>query len=76
MSSWTPDSTADVLLHQKDTDRTETVIYPFTRYKNVFASPTVVEDPDTNYGAPFHLLRTGTEKVTVNWIKKYCGNIV
>ena len=39
-----PASVSDVLLHNRDTDRTETVILPITRYNNVMNAPKVISD--------------------------------
>lgn len=71
-----PTSVSDVLLHTKDTDRTERVIMPITRYQNVLSSPNIVTDVDEVPGAPFHLLITDSEELTAADIRKLCGRIV
>lgn len=71
-----PASTSDVLLHLKDSDRTERVILPFTRYANIMSAPNVVTDGDEIYGAPFHLLHTKTEVVSADYIRRLCGRIL
>ena len=58
MPSKIPMTVSDTLLHIKDSDTTENVILPITRYDNVMNSPRVVTDGD-NIGAPFVLLKTG-----------------
>lgn len=71
-----PASVSDTLLHIKETDRTERVILPITRYENVLSAPTVVTDVDEVYGAPFLILETGEEKVSAETIRTLCGRIV
>lgn len=71
-----PSSVTDVLLHSKDTDRTERVIMPITRYANVLSAPNIVEDVDEVPGAPFHLLATETELLSTSDIRKLCGRVV
>ena len=56
MPSKIPMTVSDTLLHIKDSDTTENVILPITRYDNVMNSPRVVTDGD-NIGAPFVLLK-------------------
>lgn len=69
-------SASDYLLHGKDSDRTERIILPITRYGNILSAPSVVtEDIEVN-GAPFHLLKTGTVKLTAEEIHYLCGHIV
>lgn len=76
MSTYRPDTTTDVLLHQRDNDRGETIMYPFTRYDNVFSAPKVVQQLDENFGAPFHFYETGTEQVPLAELRRMVGNIV
>lgn len=66
----------DVLLHHKNTDRGETVILPITRYQNIMSGPNVVTDSDEVPGAPFHLLKTDTEDMTIEEVRKLCGGII
>ena len=70
-----PQSVSDVLLHQKDGSLIERVVLPITRYDNVMNSPRVVTDGD-NIGAPFVLLKTEEEIVSIEMIRKLCGGVV
>lgn len=71
-----PMSVSDTLLHDKDSDRTERVILPITRYVNVLNSPKVVENGGEILGAPFSLIATDTETLTVSDIRKYCDTLI
>lgn len=67
----------DVLIHQKDTDRTERVVFPYTRYRNVLSAPNVVTtDIEIGEGAPFHLLKTGKITLTEKQILNMCGDLI
>ena len=69
-------SVSDYLLHGKDSDRTERIILPITKYGNILSAPSVVtEDTEVN-GAPCHLLKQGTVKLTAEEIRDLCGDIV
>ena len=70
-----PGSASDVLLHAKDSDRSERVIFPITRYDNVLSSPKMVEDVNTSFGAPFLLLQTEEVELTEDEIYNLCGPI-
>ena len=67
---------SDVLMHQKDTSETERVVFPITRYRNLLSAPSVVTDSDEIYGAPFHLLETEEEEMSVSEIRKLVGFII
>lgn len=75
-----PASVSDVLLHMKETDNCcngdERVILPITRYDNVMSAPNVVSSPTEVAGAPFLLLRTGADALSVEDIRKLCGDII
>lgn len=71
-----PVSVSDVLFHHKDTDRTERIAMPITRYANVLNSPKVVKTGNQVLGAPFALMQTGTEVVTAEEIRRLCGPIL
>ena len=75
MPSKIPMTVSDTLLHIKDSDTTENVILPITRYDNVMNSPRVVTDGD-NIGAPFVLLKTDEEAISIETLRKLCGGIV
>lgn len=70
-----PMTVSDTLLHVKDSDTTESVILPITRYDNVMNSPRVVTD-GSNIGAPFVLLKTDEEYITLEELRKLCGGII
>ena len=76
MARQVPMAASDVLLHQKDTDRTERIALPFTRYANVFNAPRVVNDVDDIAGAPFFLLETDKETLSDTEIRRICGDIL
>ena len=65
-----PASVSDVLLHNRDTDRTETVILPITRYNNVMNAPKVISDISATNGASFMLLTTETEVLDTAKLRK------
>lgn len=71
-----PASVSDVLLHDKNTDRTERVIMPITRYKNVLNAPALVTSAQSLKGAPFLLLQTGTDTLSTAELRKLVGDIV
>lgn len=75
MASKIPMAVSDSLLHIKNSDTTESVILPITRYANVMNSPRVVTDGD-NIGAPFVLLQTDTEYISIETLRKLCGGII
>ena len=47
---------SDIILHSKDGNDRERIIFPVTRYDNVFSAPRVVNDISKTCGAPFSLL--------------------
>lgn len=69
-------SASDYLLHGKDSDRTERIILPITRYGNILSAPSVVTEDIEVSGAPFHLLKQRTVKLTAEEIRDLCGDIV
>jgi hypothetical protein len=71
-----PDGVTDILMHGKDSDRTERVLMPITRYDNILSSPTVVTEEIETHGAPFHLLEVETVEMTEEEIRKLCGHII
>ena len=66
---------SDVLLHAKDSDRSERVIFPITRYDNILSSPKMVSDVETSYGAPFLLLQTDEVEIDEDELYNLCGAI-
>ena len=71
-----PQSGSDVLQHLKNTDRTERIMFPITRYGSLLSAPKVVKDSDEKFGAPFHFLKTDEEELTRTEIRRLCGFIV
>lgn len=71
-----PASVSDVLLHLKNTDNTEVVMMPFTRYDNVFNAPLVTSDTSESFGAPFVLFSNGEETMSDVDINRLCGKII
>ena len=71
-----PGAASDALLHLKDSDRTERIVFPFTRYDNVLGSPTVIDDVTELTDAPFHLLKLDEEELTISEIRELCGFIL
>lgn len=71
-----PVSVSDALFHHKDTDRTERIVMPITRYGNILNAPKVVKTGNQVVGAPFALMQTGTETVTAEEIRRLCGPIL
>lgn len=71
-----PNSVTDTLMHGKDSDRTERILLPITRYNNVMNSPNVVTEDIETKGAPFHLLETSTVLLTEDEIRSLCGRII
>ena len=71
-----PKTVADTLLHVKDTDLTEKIMMPITRYRNILNAPNVIKNPTDVSGAPFVLLEQSSEIISVDKIRKMCGNII
>lgn len=73
-----PIAGSDVLMHSKDGNDTERIVFPYTRYRNILSAPRVVVDSDEVYGAPFHLLEMEDEDeyLTVAEIRKLVGFII
>ena len=65
-----PATVSDVLLHNRDSDRTENVILPITRYNNVMNAPKLINDTSATNGAPFTLLATETETLSAAQLRK------
>ena len=71
-----PASVTDVLLHEKNSDKTERVIMPITRYQNVLSAPNVVTSTTSVKGAPFVLLVTDSETLTTAELRKLSTDII
>ena len=48
---------SDVILHAKDSDTSERIIFPVTRYDNIISSPKMISDISASHKAPFLLLK-------------------
>lgn len=75
MANSIPTSVSDTLLHLKDSDSSEKVVLPITRYDNVMNAPRVVTNGD-NIGAPFVLLKTDEEVISIATLRELCGSII
>jgi hypothetical protein len=71
-----PKTVADTLLHVKDTDTTEKIMLPITRYRNILNAPGVIKTPTDISGAPFVLYEQSDELVPVEKIRKMVGGII
>lgn len=71
-----PEQVTDILMHGHDSDRTERILTPITRYGAVLNAPNIVTEDIHVYGAPFHLLETDTVTLSEEEIRKLCGRIV
>lgn len=71
-----PNNVSDVLMHGKDSDRTERILLPFTKYSNIMHAPNIISEDIEIKGAPFHLLETDTEELSDVEIRKLCGRIL
>lgn len=68
-----PYSVSDHILHGKDSDRTERIILPITRYDNVLCAPRVITNSFEHSGAPFYLMRTDKVDVSDTEIRRLLG---
>ena len=76
MSTKIPASVADTLLHEKNSDLTERVVLPITRYRNVLNSPNVVSNVNSIKGAPFVLYENDTEILSASELRKLADGII
>lgn len=67
---------ADILMHGKPSDREELLGFPITRYANIIGAPAVVTPDNIKGSAPFQLLKTDTADISVETIRRMCGNIL
>lgn len=75
MSRKLPASVTDTLLHMKDSDSTEEIVLPITRYKNILNAPRVVNNIHSLKGAPFILYKTDSETLSTTEIRKLVNSI-
>lgn len=76
MSVYIPANASDVIMHVKDANDEERVMFPVTRYQNLMSAPSIVKDGDDTPGAPYHLLEMDEEEVDITELRKLCGNII
>ena len=76
MNKSVPSSVDDVLLHVKDSESTEKVVLPITRYGNVLHSPKVIGNVEDTNGAPFVMYASDTEELSADDIRDLCGDIL
>ena len=67
---------SDTLLRAKDSDGSEIIIFPITRYGDVLNSPKVTSDIDSAHDAPFILLKENTEEVDEEELHELCNSII
>ena len=72
----TPLAGSDVLQHVRDSDRTERIMFPMSRYQSLISAPNIVNDSDITFGAPFHFLEMEEEELTMTEIRRLCGFIL
>lgn len=71
-----PEISADVILHEKDTDMTERLIFPVTRYHNILNAPGIVRSRNDLVDAPFTFMTLESEELTYEQIFEFCGAII
>lgn len=76
MANKIPMAGTDVVLHAKDSDLTEKVAFPVTRYNNVINSPKIVSGPESTKGAPFLLYEVETEELDTSEIRELINNLL
>lgn len=67
---------SDVLLHSKDSDKTERIIFPITRYQNIIGAPSFLNSETSileSYGAAFMLLQTDTVSIDEDILNEITG---
>lgn len=60
----TPKGVSDAFIHAKNGSKTERIILPFTRYRNILNAPKLVTTPVEAKGRRFSLYQTETEEVS------------
>lgn len=71
-----PASVTDYLMHEQNSDLTEKILLPITRYKNVLNAPQVVRSINSVKGAPFLLYQTETEELDTKQLRALVEDIV
>ena len=64
------------LLHGKESDLTERIIFPVTQYNAILSAPRLVQSSADSPGAPFMLMEYDTVKMDDEEIYKLCGGLI
>ena len=66
------------LIHIKDANGEEIILFPYTRYDNILGAPKVVKNTDdaTSIGAPFILVETDTVDVDISVMTSLYGGTI
>ena len=64
---------SDILLRAKDSDKTERIIFPITRYENILTAPKMTTQVSTSFGAPFLLLKQSSVLVDEDELYELCA---
>lgn len=64
---------SECLLHGKESDLTERLIFPITKYSAILSAPKVVQSTGDAPGAPFLLFQKDYVGMTDEEIYKLCG---
>lgn len=67
---------SDILINNNEGGQRRGLL-PFTRYEAILGRPRVVtEDNIVSTGAPFHLLKQDTVTMSIEDVRKLCGDIL
>ena len=64
---------SDVILHAKESDKSERIVFPVTRYENIMSSPKMIADISTANDAPFLLLQESSVEIDEVELHNLCG---
>jgi len=67
---------SDTLLHAKDPDGTERIIFPITRYNDVMHAPKVTSDLNSSHDAPFLLLKENSVEIDEEELHELCNSLI
>lgn len=71
-----PYSVANVILHDKQSNNVETVVFPYTSFENVLGRPRVINDINDALGSPFTFFATEEVEMEDIEINQMCGKII
>ena len=63
----------DNLLHQRNEDGEESIVFPITRYANIMGRPQIVDDVSKIRGSDFVFLVSGEEEITAEEANAFYG---